>query len=106
MGNLAQDCMTGAADMIVHLGDHAYNEGESDERRGDGYMSAWQPVLANCPWMPVVGNHEFYDGADLYRFLNQTWEGWGKIAGGQASSTATSALVSYTLFYPLFKIFC
>ena len=34
-------------------------------------MQAWQPVLANCPWAPVVGNHEYYDGAELYRYLNQ-----------------------------------
>ena len=92
MGNVAADCASGAADMVIHLGDHAYNEGESDERRGDGYMSAWQPALANCPWMPVVGNHEFYDSAQLGRFLNQTWEGWGDIAGGPGTSTATSAL--------------
>ena len=36
--------------------------------------------------MPVVGNHEFYDGAELGRFLNQTWEGWGPIAGGDVPS--------------------
>lgn len=32
------------------------------------------------------GNHEFYDGAELGRFLNQTWEGWGPIAGGNVPS--------------------
>ena len=39
--------------------------------------------------MPVVGNHEFYDGAELGRFLNQTWEGWGPIAGGDVKSATT-----------------
>jgi hypothetical protein len=103
MGNILDDCNSGAADLIVHMGDHAYNEGESDEKRGDGYMSAWQRALSNCTWAPVVGNHEFYDGAELGRFLNQTWEGWGPIAGGNVPtkidtsdfdgrSTATSAL--------------
>merc|ERR1719316_1755546 len=83
--------------------DHAYNEGESDERRGDGYFNAFQDVIARCPWVPVVGNHEFYSGAQLDRYLNTTWEGWGPIAGGDvpngmpramepARSTATSAL--------------
>jgi hypothetical protein len=46
------------ADMVIHMGDHAYNEGDNDERRADGYMSAWQPALANGMWMPIVGNHE------------------------------------------------
>ena len=36
-----------------------------------------------------AGNHEFYDGAELGRFLNQTWEGWGPIAGGNVPSNKT-----------------
>lgn len=40
---------------VFKRGDHAYNEGESDEKRGDGYMSAWQRALSNCTWAPVVG---------------------------------------------------
>eukprot|EP01045_Picozoa_sp_COSAG04_P057585 COSAG04_NODE_27521_length_282_cov_0.841530_1_plen_39_part_10 len=27
-----------SADLIVHMGDHAYNEGDGDERRADGYL--------------------------------------------------------------------
>merc|ERR1712159_72424 len=75
MANLKQDAEAGTADLVVHMGDHAYNEGEDDERRADGYMSAFQPIIANTPWMPVVGNHEYYSGAELLRFLNQTWGG-------------------------------
>merc|ERR1712086_558964 len=73
MANLLQETSDGTTDLIVHMGDHAYNEGEDDERRADGYMSAFQPIVANVPWMPVVGNHEYYSGALLERFLNQTW---------------------------------
>ena len=40
-------------------------------------MSAFQPTLANCFWVPIVGNHEYCDGTKLYRFLNQS-------AGGRA----------------------
>ena len=36
------------------------------------YMEAYEPVLASTPWLPVVGNHEFYDGDALRRYLNQT----------------------------------
>eukprot|EP01060_Flectonema_neradi_P004519 TRINITY_DN12928_c1_g1_i1.p1 TRINITY_DN12928_c1_g1~~TRINITY_DN12928_c1_g1_i1.p1 ORF type:complete len:700 (+),score=168.21 TRINITY_DN12928_c1_g1_i1:49-2100(+) len=85
---LQKDCHSGAADLIVHMGDHAYNEGESDELRGDGYMNGFQPVLSECPWLPNVGNHEFYDGAELGRYLDQTWEKWGPLP----KSTATSPL--------------
>jgi len=89
MANLYQECVVDkTVDMVIHMGDHAYNEGESDEERGDAYMSAFQPTLANCPWMPIVGNHEYYDGAELGRYLNQTWEGWGKIPGGPAKDSS------------------
>lgn len=91
MGNLLADCANGnAADLVIHMGDHSYNEGESDETRADGYMSAWQPVLANCPWMPIVGNHEYYDGAELQRYLDQTWEKWAPVAGGPVDEAAAA----------------
>ena len=25
-------------------------------------MNAFQPTLATCPWLPIVGNHEGNDG--------------------------------------------
>ena len=79
MANLRADCngdpATSVADAIVHMGDHAYNEGDDDEIRADAYMNAFQPILSECPWMPVVGNHE-YSGMQLARYLNSTWEKW------------------------------
>ena len=38
-----------------------------------------------------LSDHEYYDGAELGRYLNQTWEGWGPIAGGNVSSSAKSS---------------
>ena len=57
MGNLFKDCVESeAADLVIHMGDHAYSIGEGDERRDDAYMAAFEPVIANCPWLPIVGN--------------------------------------------------
>ena len=39
-------------------GDHAYNEGDGDERRADGYMQAYEQTIANAPWMPIVGSSQ------------------------------------------------
>ena len=82
MKELRADCnanaSSSAVDAVIHMGDHAYNEGDNDERRADGYFQAFQEVLTSCPWMPVVGNHEFYAGALLGRDLNATWQGWGQ----------------------------
>jgi 3',5'-cyclic AMP phosphodiesterase CpdA len=52
--------------------------------------------------MPIVGNHEYYSGAKLGRYLDSTWEQWGPIQGGDVdpaaefhTSTATSALGAF-----------
>ena len=46
-----------------------------------------------CPWMPVVGNHEVFDGEELARFLNMTWGGRSMPPGaGGGHTTATSGL--------------
>jgi hypothetical protein len=56
----------------MQLGDHAYNMEDDDGKRGDGYMNAFQDVIANMPWMPVLGNHEFIGGAgEANRYTNQ-----------------------------------
>merc|ERR1711990_1366968 len=57
MGNLYQDCLDGKVDVILHMGDHAYDMGNGDDKRGDAYMNAYQRALATCPWIPVIGNH-------------------------------------------------
>merc|ERR1719473_1499021 len=103
MQNLEKDCVKDETmDLIIHAGDHCYNEGDDDEKRADGYMQAFEQTIANVPWMPVVGNHEYYAGAKLGRYLDSTWQKWGPIAGGDLpgnefasgphKSTATSAL--------------
>lgn len=72
MANMQQDNDDETIDLVVHMGDHCYNIGGMDDRRGDGYMSAYEKVISEVPWLPVVGNHEFYDGERLRRYLNQT----------------------------------
>lgn len=87
MGNLKQDMADNEMDFIIHLGDHAYNMADADGSRGDGYLNAFQDVLSNMPWMPVLGNHEFYGDADGHadRYLNQTF---GLVVGEEGSAVA------------------
>ena len=73
-------------------GDHCYNLGEADDRRGDAYMNAMQPLLSVCPWIPVIGNHEVEDGDNQTRYLSQTWGEAYANPLESSSSTATSAL--------------
>ena len=58
-------------------------------------MQAFQGVLAHCPWLPVIGNHEstMGEGKDKVdvsteeRYLNQSW---GVIFGQDGTESATS----------------
>jgi hypothetical protein len=75
--------------------DHAYNMGNGNDYHGDAYMQAFQGVLARCPWLPLIGNHESTSGegkdkVDMsteHRYLNQSW---GVIYGQDGAETATS----------------
>jgi hypothetical protein len=104
MQNLYEDVVLNeTSDLIIQAGDHCYNEGDSDEMRADAYMQAFEQTLANAPWMPIVGNHEFYAGTNLTRYLDSTWDEWGPLEstvehewGGEdglsGATSATSAL--------------
>eukprot|EP00039_Didymoeca_costata_P020714 m.342179 g.342179 ORF g.342179 m.342179 type:complete len:577 (+) comp21074_c0_seq1:121-1851(+) len=68
MGNLKAECKAGSIDAILHMGDHCYNFGMANLARGDAYMNAYQPTIAECVWMPVIGNHEASDGDHFGRY--------------------------------------
>jgi len=106
MQNLLDDNNEERIDLVIHAGDHCYNEGDLDEKRADGYMQAFEQVIANVPWMPIVGNHEYYAGTNLSRYLDSTWEEWGclDVEGdveddyggvGAGATSATSALGAF-----------
>jgi hypothetical protein len=80
MANLDRNREAEFVDAIVHLGDHAYNIADNDGRRGDGYLNAFQHVIARMPWIPVLGNHEMYSGDLAMRYVNQTW---GVVVGNE-----------------------
>ena len=56
----------------VQIGDHAYNLGAENGLRGDGYLQAYSRLVSRVVWVPIIGNHEWYDGDDAHRWLNQT----------------------------------
>jgi hypothetical protein len=100
VSNLAADCAAGTIDAIWMMGDHAYDLGQVDDRRGDAYMNGIAPATSTCPWVPVIGNHEASDGDHYNRYLNQTWgEAFGNPAINSTADTALGHLLSKgTLF--------
>ncbi|TKR70323.1 hypothetical protein L596_022364 [Steinernema carpocapsae] len=45
-------------DMVLHVGDFAYDMYEKEGRFGDEFMRQIEPIAAYIPYMTVVGNHE------------------------------------------------
>lgn len=109
MNNLRLDVAAGLVDVVVHMGDHCYDIGEADDRRGDAYMNAFQPLLTQLPWFPIIGNHEsvyqltpnqsFYgDGDSGHHYEAIAWgEAYGvagpniPFPGGPVAAAATAA---------------
>ena len=54
MQSLKDDAAAGLIDVVVHMGDHAYDLGNANDRRGDAYMNAWQLALSSLPWFPII----------------------------------------------------
>ncbi|KJH47665.1 Ser/Thr phosphatase family protein [Dictyocaulus viviparus] len=52
---MAQD---GDIDMVLHVGDIAYNMDTDDGRVGDEFLRQIEPIAAYVPYMTAVGNHE------------------------------------------------
>ncbi|CAJ0582052.1 unnamed protein product, partial [Mesorhabditis spiculigera] len=45
-------------DMVVHIGDIAYDLHSDNGTVGDGYMNKMEPLMATMPYMVIAGNHE------------------------------------------------
>ena len=56
-------------------------------------MSAFQRVISRIPWVPVLGNHEYYEGDEFHRYLNMTW---GEVYGASTSETHLETHTSKT----------
>jgi hypothetical protein len=100
----APACEEGAVDAVIHMGDHAYDLAWAGDRHGDAYMNAFEPTIASCPWLPIIGNHEADDGDHYQHYAAMAWgEEFGlsgnqnfpaadQHRGAESVSTATSAL--------------
>jgi hypothetical protein len=105
MANLRADCLSDspAVDAIVHLGDHCYDLSMGNDLHGDVYMNAFEPVISQCPWLPVIGNHESTKGSGGDRvdasseahYLNMTW---GVVMDSSAESGLGHLLTKATAF--------
>lgn len=93
MGNLKDDCETRKIEAIFMMGDHVYYWPLQEHGRGDAYMNAFQPTIESCPWVPIIGNHEYAAAdPDAERFTNMAKGVMIGEEGVRHASTADSAL--------------
>lgn len=55
---LQEDSQKGLYDVLLHVGDLAYDMDSDNARVGDNFMRQMEPVAAYTPYMVCVGNHE------------------------------------------------
>ena len=67
MGKLTTEINKGDFDVILHVGDFAYNMESYDSRLGDQFMNMIQPLTTQIPYMTCPGNHEVYGNFTNYK---------------------------------------
>ena len=73
------------ADMLLHLGDFAYNFPDQGGLVGDQFMRNIEPLATKAPYMVCVGNHENGDNAiaqytERFRYMPTASSGSGTIS--------------------------
>ena len=56
---LQRETQEGMYDMILHVGDFAYNMDSENARVGDEFMRQIESIAAYTPYMTCPGNHEY-----------------------------------------------
>ncbi|VDM98482.1 unnamed protein product [Thelazia callipaeda] len=58
LGKIQQQAQRSLIDVVLHIGDIAYNLDTDDGKFGDQFGRQIEPIAAYVPYMTVVGNHE------------------------------------------------
>jgi hypothetical protein len=64
---LQRDISEGAYDLVIHVGDMAYDMAEENGNRGDVFMEQIEPIATLVPYMVCPGNHEHHYNFSHYK---------------------------------------
>jgi len=79
---LKAEAATGGFDMVLHVGDMAYDLSTTGGTVGNAFMNDIEPVAASVPYVAVVGNHE--RAASFGHFIAR-WGGMQQLANNSNS---------------------
>ncbi|PIC14601.1 hypothetical protein B9Z55_026855 [Caenorhabditis nigoni] len=69
LGTIQKMAQRGELDLVLHVGDFAYNMDESNGETGDEFLRQIEPISAYIPYMAAVGNHEYFN--NFTHFVNR-----------------------------------
>eukprot|EP01116_Phalansterium_solitarium_P013019 TRINITY_DN2984_c1_g1_i1.p2 TRINITY_DN2984_c1_g1~~TRINITY_DN2984_c1_g1_i1.p2 ORF type:complete len:484 (+),score=175.47 TRINITY_DN2984_c1_g1_i1:107-1558(+) len=95
---LVAEAQAGTYDMVIHVGDMAYDLQSDNGLRGDAFMRTIQPISANYPYMVCHGNHET---ANFFRQYSNRFSGITGKESGSNTNWWYSFDVSYVHFIAL-----
>uniref|UniRef100_A0A8C6U6V2 Purple acid phosphatase n=1 Tax=Neogobius melanostomus TaxID=47308 RepID=A0A8C6U6V2_9GOBI len=109
LARLQKDTQLGMYDVILHIGDFAYDMHEDNARIGDEFMRQIQSIAAYVPYMTCPGNHEstynFSNYRNRFSMPGQTeglWYSWNL---GPVHFISLSTEVYFYLDYGLELVF-
>jgi len=85
---LLVDAQSGGFDYVGHWGDFAYDMDDDNSRVGNAFMNMIQPVAAQIPYLPSVGNHEAVGeqgGSAFIQYVSR-FAGVARFAGARSGS--------------------
>uniref|UniRef100_A0A673MWX9 Purple acid phosphatase n=1 Tax=Sinocyclocheilus rhinocerous TaxID=307959 RepID=A0A673MWX9_9TELE len=109
LSRLQKETQMGMYDVILHIGDFAYDMHEDNGRIGDEFMRQIQSIAAYTPYMTCPGNHEWAYNFSHYRsrfsmpgHTENLWYSWNI---GPAHIISFSTEVYFYLEYGLDLLF-
>ncbi|XP_030575500.1 acid phosphatase type 7 isoform X4 [Archocentrus centrarchus] len=109
LARLQKDTQLGMYDVILHIGDFAYDMHEDNARIGDEFMRQIQSIAAYVPYMTCPGNHEatynFSNYRNRFSMPGQTESLWYSWNLGSAHIISISTEVYFYLKFGLDLLF-
>uniref|UniRef100_A0A4W4HC78 Purple acid phosphatase n=1 Tax=Electrophorus electricus TaxID=8005 RepID=A0A4W4HC78_ELEEL len=109
LARLQKETQVGMYDVILHIGDFAYDMHEDEGRIGDEFMKQIESIAAYVPYMTCPGNHEWAYNFSHYRsrfnMPGQTEGLWYSWNIGSAHIISFSTEVYFYLEYGLDLLF-